>query len=123
MSLTADASLLLAAAVAYTAVCAWLFRVQSVATGARDGVNRIDEERKADKIAYNRRLEKAEEVASDLKALAQSVKGLTELMEQEARHQVERHNDLKAEFQRATTSAAVAKETATRRNNRAGPQP
>lgn len=120
MSLTAVASLLLTAIVAYTAVCAWLFRVQSVATGARDGVERIDKERERDKAAYNRRLEKAEEVASDLKALAQSVRGLTELMEKEARHQVERHNDLKAEFQRATNSAAQAKETATRRNSRSG---
>lgn len=118
--LTIDAGVILTGLIAYTGVCAWLFRVQSVAIVARDGVKRIDEERKVDKDAYNRRLEKAEEFASNLKALAENVEGLKDLMEQEARHQAQRHNDLKSEIQHARNNAAQAKELASRGRGRRG---
>lgn len=117
---TSDLESLVGAVVAYTAVCGWLFRVQFVATNARDGVARIDADRVRDKADFTRRLEKAEEVAADLKALAESVKGLTELMEQEARHQADRYRDLKDEIHRARDNAAQAKELASRRRGMLG---
>ena len=47
---------LVAIALAYTAGLAWLFRVQSVAQMARDGVARVERTRETDKLSFDARL-------------------------------------------------------------------
>ena len=57
----------------------WLFNVSQKADAALQGVNAIRAERERDKIAYDRRLEKAEETAGSVRDLAGAVRHMGEM--------------------------------------------
>jgi hypothetical protein len=66
-----DAATALAAFLAWTGLTGWVWSIRGIAVTAREGVERIEESRATEKLAYDLRLSALESIGSDIKAIKQ----------------------------------------------------
>jgi hypothetical protein len=79
--------------VALIGALAWLMRVENIANDAKDGVARIQEERREQAVLYNVRLERAEAGFTAINGLGKSIEHLADRLGQQINHLTERAND------------------------------
>jgi hypothetical protein len=73
----------------FAGVVRWVFSIQDAAGRALAGVGEIRAERDADKLAYDKRLEKAEDAAASVRSLADAVRHQGEITALEIRNLTE----------------------------------
>lgn len=81
-------------------IATWVARVHYTANKALDGVARIEEARKVDKLAYDLRLTAAEGIAGDLKAIRESLRGMEQRATDSQKFYAGQFEDLRDNFQR-----------------------